>query len=61
MTGFSAIDNNCGTSKEPIYASSCGDGGNAGLINFSLTGNYAGSIVKGSFGNVYKVRPVRKF
>lgn len=61
ISGFENINNPCGTSSEPIYVSSSGDGANAGLINFSLTGNYAGKVSKGSFGGIFKVRPVRKF
>jgi hypothetical protein len=61
ISGFENINNPCGTSSEPIYVSSSGDGANAGLINFSLTGNYAGKVGKGSFGGIFKVRPVRKF
>ena len=58
LSGLADIDSPCGTSKEPIYASSSGDGANAGWINFNLT---RGEIGIGSFGNKYKVRAVRKF
>ena len=61
LSDFKVIENPCGTSSEPIYASSSGDGGNAGWINFNLTGNNAGRISKGSFGVIFRVRPVRKF
>mgnify|MGYP006076434363 CR=1 FL=1 len=45
----------CGTSGM-IYASSCGDAGNAGIIDMQN-----GDVSRGSFGAVFSVRPVRKF
>lgn len=46
----------CFNSGEMLYWSSCGDGGNGGILNF---GN--GDIGIGSFGTMLRVRPVRKF
>jgi hypothetical protein len=54
------VDSGCGTS-EKMYVSSNASGANAGTVNFITTGNYSGYVGKGSFGNIYNVRPVRRF
>jgi hypothetical protein len=51
----------CGTSNEPIYASSNGSGANNTNVLFLKSGTYAGKVGRGSFGVILNVRPVRRF